>query len=224
MSYHVWSFLMILYWSLAALAGRTWRNLLGNEVGDAVMACDSSQWQCPVAPVGRGLEGRSATRVASGARSDELLVAVGKSAGRSERSRRLALQWKLYIWTCWSMLINVDQCWSMLINVDQCWSMLIILSYYHINIWSARTYISVVVEKCWYGSYYLSIIMWCKNHEFTLIFDFAKAFQLGCFICPYFIIIYHNFIYRSDIFRPFRMPAASCCFPALVGSTEARFF
>ena len=129
--YHVVSCLIISHDSLlAALAGRTWRNLLGNEVGDAVMACDSSQWQCPVAPVGRGLEGRSADRVASGARSDELLVAVGKSAGRSERSRRLALQWKLYIWTCWSMLINVDQCWSMLI----------ILSYYHINIWSARTY------------------------------------------------------------------------------------
>ena len=96
--YHVVSCLIISHDSLlAALAGRTWRNLLGNEVGDAVMACDSSQWQCPVAPVGRGLEGRSADRVASGARSDELLVAVGKSAGRSERSRRLALQWKLYI-------------------------------------------------------------------------------------------------------------------------------
>ena len=71
------------------------------------MVCDSSQWQCPVGPVGRGLEGRSgATRVASGARSDELLVAVGKSAGRLERSRRPALQ----TGNCMNLLINVDQC------------------------------------------------------------------------------------------------------------------
>ena len=32
----------------------------------------------------------------SDARSDELLVAVGQSAGRSERSRRPALQWNFY--------------------------------------------------------------------------------------------------------------------------------
>ena len=64
------------------MAGRTWRNLLGNEVGDAVHVMAGSAWQCPVGD----WKGRSGARVALGRMNFSSLLALqGGQRGQGGR-------------------------------------------------------------------------------------------------------------------------------------------